>query len=71
MANLIKCAFLRIERFYFFRLLIILLIFVSCNSQTIKYVAIKSQKTTTSPAIFLNDSIFNSLNKKWIFSFLL
>ena len=69
MANLIKCAFLRIERFYFFRLLMISLIFVSCNSQTIKYVAIKSQKTTASPAIFLNDSIFNSLNKKWIFSF--
>ena len=69
MANLIKCAFLRIERLYFFSLLMISLIFVSCNSQTIKYVAIKSQKTTASPAIFLNDSIFNSLNKKWIFSF--
>ena len=69
MANLIKCASLRIERLCFFGLLIILLIFVSCNSQTIKYAAIKSQKTTASPAIFLNDSIFNSLNKKWIFSF--
>ena len=69
MANLIKCAFLRIERLYFFSLLMISLIFVSCNSQTIKSVTIKSQKKIAPPAIFLNDSIFNSLNKKWIFSF--
>jgi len=69
MANLIKCASLNIERLYLFSLLIVLLIFVSCNSQTIKFVTVKSQKITAPPAIFLNDSIFNALNKKWIFSF--
>jgi len=69
MANLIKCDSLNIERLYLFSLLIVLLIFVSCNSQTIKFVTVKSQKITAPPAIFLNDSIFNALNKKWIFSF--
>ena len=68
MANLIKCASLNIKRLYLFSLLIVLLIFVSCNSQTIKFVTVKSQKLTAPPAMFLNDSIFNSLNKKWIFS---
>ena len=69
MTNLIKYASLRGERLCFFSLLMILFILVSCNSQTIKYVSIKSQKTTAPPAIFLNGSIINSLNKKWIFSF--
>ena len=69
MANLIKCALLRIERSCFFSLLMFLLIFVSCNSQTVKSVTIKSQKIAAPPAILLNDSIFKSLNKKWIFSF--
>ena len=69
MTNLIKYASFRGERLCFFSLLMILFILVSCNSQTIKYVSIKSQKTTAPPAIFLNGSIINSLNKKWIFSF--
>jgi hypothetical protein len=69
MANLIKSVSLRIKRLYVFSLLMVLLIFVSCNSQTIQFMTVKSQKITAPPAIFLNDSIFNLLNKKWIFSF--
>ena len=43
-----------------------LLFFVSCNSETIKLVTIKSQKIIASPSIFLDDTIFNLLDKKWI-----
>ena len=43
-----------------------LLFFVSCNSETIKLVTIKSQKIIASPSIFLDDPIFNLLDKKWI-----
>ena len=43
-----------------------LLFFVSCNSETIKLVTIKSQKIIASPSIFLDDPIFNLLEKKWI-----
>jgi hypothetical protein len=46
-----------------------LLFFVSCNSETIKSVAIKSQKIIASPSIFLDDPMFNLLDKKWILSF--
>ncbi len=66
MAILIKYVSLRNERLYFFSLLIFLLFFVSCNSETIKLVTTKSQKIIASPSIFLDDPIFNLLEKKWI-----
>ena len=66
MANVIKYVSLRIERLYFFSLLMFLLFLVSCNSEIIKSVTIKSQKIIASPSIFLDDPIFNLLDKKWI-----
>ncbi len=69
MANLTKYVSLKIKRLFFFGLLIFLLFFISCNSETIKSVAIKSQKTIVPPSTFLDNSIFNLLDKKWIPSF--